>query len=167
MNDMYTHYLPRTGERGYLYTFFAPYLTRAKFEKEIGRLTSSFEEVKPEYPSPRSSFRIKLHTGEKFYFNSIEYTVHVFESEHGKFTQTDDLPVCATDPEKTTRVRLLTASNKKSVLTDFAPHEESAKLLTRIEQGRGALYTEVSGRQTVIPHHNILSATLVTAPYGG
>lgn len=164
----YTHYLPATGERGTVTEFSIYNLTQEEFEKITGRLVKKFDKQTYKYVGG-ATYAITLHTGEKFFFdNDIGSSRgYIFHSEHGGLTQVSaDLPVCAEDPNKTTRVAIKVTEGS-DVLTPFAASLDSAPIIKDIAAGRGATYTDDRGQLTVIPYHNIQKATIITAPHGG
>lgn len=164
----YTHYLPSTGERGTVTEFYIHGLTQKEFEKITGRLVKEFDKKTYKY-SGGTTYSITLHTGEKFYLdNDIGSSRgYIFHGEHGGLTQVGgELPVCAEDPRKPTRVDIKVTEGS-DVLTPFAASHDSASIIEDIASGRGATFYDDRGQLTVIPYHNIQKATVVEAPYGG
>lgn len=164
----YTHYLPATGERGTVTEFSIYNLTQEAFEKITGRLVKKFDKQTYKYVGG-ATYAITLHTGEKFFFDNDIGSPrgYIFHSEHGGLTQVSaDLPVCAEDPDKLTRVSIKVTEGY-DVLTPFESYHRSAVIIEDIAAGRGATYTDDRDQLTAIPHHNIQKATIITAPYGG
>jgi len=164
----YTHYLPATGERGTVTEFSTYGLTQKEFEKITGRLVKEFDEHTYEFVGG-TTYSITLHTGEEFFFdNDIGSSRgYIFHGEHGGLTQVGrDLPVCAEDSIKTTRVDIKVTEGF-DVLTPVAASHDSASIINDIASGLGATFYDDGGQLTVVPYHNIQKATVVEAPYGG
>lgn len=164
----YTHYLPSTGERGTVTEFSTYELTQEEFEKITGRLVKEFDKQTYKYIGG-TTYSITLHTGKKFFFgNDVGSSRgYIFHGEHGELTQVSgDLPVCAEDPDKTTRVDIKVTEGF-DVLTPFAASHDSASIVNDIAAGLGATFYDDRDQLTVIPSHNIQKAHIVTAPYGG
>lgn len=162
----YTHYHPVTGERGTMIDIPSEALRyKDQFEKVVGRPVAEFEYVYTENMMSESTF-VTLEDGTHFYFYDNEPS-SVFKKEDGTMVQGyPDMPVCAKDSEKTTRVRIELISGGDT-LTPFKPYHRSAGLLQDIAEGSGAMYRDENQRLTVVPYHNIKQATIITAPYGG
>lgn len=161
----YTHYIPVTGERGTIIEIPSEALRhKDQFEKVVGRPVSEFEYT--EGMLSESTY-VKLEDGTDFYFNDMFYPSSIFVKEDGTMTEGfHDMPVCAKDSEKTTRVRIKVTEGF-DVLTPFAASHYSACIVNDIAAGLGATFYDDRLQLTVIPYHNVKKATVVEAPYGG
>lgn len=160
----YTHYHPVTGERGTLIKIPSGALRyKDQFEKAVGRPVAEFEYT--EGMTSESTY-VKLEDGTDFYFFDDEPS-SIFVKEDGTMIQGyHEMPVCAEDSIKTTRVRI-EVTEGFDVLTTFAAYYDSTALINDIATGIGATFYDDRLQLTVIPCHNIKKATVVEAPYGG
>lgn len=161
----YTHYLPATGERGTLINIpFGALRSKDKFEKAVGRPVAEFNYTEAMFSE---TTYVELEDGTDFFFHdSFEPSV-IFVQEDGTMIQGyHDMPVCAEDPDKTTRVSIKVTEGY-DVLTPFRSYLRSAAIIDDIAAGQGATFHDEQDQFTVIPYHNIQKATVVEAPYGG
>ena len=161
----YTHYLPHTGERGTLINIpYAALRDKAQFEKVVGRLVAEFEHTDSMLEETTD---VKLMDGTRFYFNDSFEPSSIFVKEDGTMVEGyHGMPVCAEDPDKTTRVSIKVTEGFDA-LTPFAASHHSEDIINDIASGLGATFYDERGQLTVIPHHNIQKATVIEAPYGG
>lgn len=160
----YTHYLPATGERGTLINIpYAALRNKDQFEKVVGRPVAEFDYTDSMFSE---STNVKLTDGTHFYFYDSEPS-SVFKKEDGTMIEGyHEMPVCAEDPSKPTRVSIKVTEGF-DVLTPFAASHDSASIINDIASGLGATFYDDRLQLTVIPYHNIQKATVVEAPYGG
>lgn len=161
----YTHYLPVTGERGTLINIpYEALRNKDQFEKVVGRPVAEFDYTEGMMSETTD---VKLVDGTRFYFIDMYEPSSIFVKENGTMIEGyHEMPVCAEDPSKTTRVSIKVTEGF-DVLTPFAASHDSASIVNDIASGLGATFYDDRGQLTVIPYHNIQKATVVEAPYGG
>lgn len=161
----YTHYLPGTGERGTLINVpLGALRSKDQFEKVVGRPVAEFDYTEG---FMSESTYVKLEDGTDFFFHDTFDPSVIFVKEDGTMTEGyHDMPVCAEDPRKPTRVDIKVTEGL-DVLTPFSASHDSESIVNDIAAGLGAKFYDDRGQLTVIPYHNIQKATVVEAPYGG